>query len=69
MPTKKTSAAEPTTEKRDQIIRLLVTDAEKQELRLAAAHARIAVAVYAKDAALEKARKEETQRKKAEQRP
>jgi hypothetical protein len=44
------------TEKREQIIRIMATTAEKRELRLAAAHAELPVAEYVRNAALEKAR-------------
>jgi hypothetical protein len=48
-----------TADERNQIVRLMLTRAEKQELRLAAARASMAVAVYVRTAALEKARRNE----------
>jgi hypothetical protein len=41
---------------RERVIRIVATEEEKQELRLAAARASLSVAVYVKLAALEKAR-------------
>ena len=46
----------PPVNTRERVIRIVATKEEKQKLRLAAAHAGLSVAVYAKLAALEKAR-------------
>jgi hypothetical protein len=46
------------TEERKQVVRVLTTKAEKQELRLAAFNAGMPVATFTREAALEKARSE-----------
>jgi uncharacterized protein (DUF1778 family) len=55
--TSNTEISEPT-EVRKQIIRVLTTNSEKDEIRLAAAHTRKTVATFTREAALKEAREQ-----------